>query len=163
MVVLALIVVVIGVLVALSVSPLVPTGLVTAALLAVSLLDIPAVLGSMRRHRVAERSVERAEQWTPVPIRLFPEKAGHHVSGIADLPGGPALVRFPVPVHDVVANIAGTGVMWIAGTHEDLLAVGVPHVNSVTYAVVLPHGVTQEGDPMSWFRRLRPQKLLGLP
>lgn len=162
-VMLALTVVAAGVLVALSVSPIAPTGLVTAALLGMSLLDIPPFFGSMRRQRAAERSVERSEQWTPVPIRLFPEKAGHHVAGIADLPGGPALVRLPNPVLDVVANIADTGVMWVAGTHEDLLAVGVPHVKALTYAVVRRHGADQEGDPMSWLRRLRPRRLLGLP
>lgn len=63
----------------------------------------------------------------------------------------------------MVVNVAATGVMWVATTHENLLAVGVPRVGPLTHAVVLPHGVTQEGDPMSWYRRLRPQKLLGLP
>jgi hypothetical protein len=155
--------VVVGVLVALSVSPLAPAGLVTAGLVAWSLLDVPAMVVAIRRQREAERAVRDAERWTPVPIRLFPEKAGHHVAGVAELPGGPALVRFPVPVLDVVANIAATGVMWIAGTHRDLLAVGVPHVNALTYAVVRPHGVARDGDPMSWYRRLRPRKLLGLP
>ncbi|GGU14867.1 hypothetical protein [Lentzea flava] len=155
--------VVAGVLVALSVSPLAPTGLVTAALVALPLLDFPMLLASMRRQRRAERAVEHAECWTPVPIRLFPEKAGHHVAGIAELPGGPALVRFPAPVLDVVANIAATSVMWIAGRHENLIAVGVPHVNALTYAVVRPDGAAQDGDPMPWFRRLRSRKPLGLP
>ena len=156
-------VVVTGVLVALSVSPLAPTGLVTAALVATSLLDLPMILQSVRRQRDAQRSVAGSEQWTPVPIRLFPERPGHHLAGIADLPDGPALVRFPNPTLDVIANIADTKVMWIAGTHENVLAVGVPYVNSLTHAVVLPHGVTRESDPMSWLRRLRPQRLLGLP
>ncbi|WP_112268019.1 hypothetical protein [Lentzea terrae] len=156
-------VVVTGVLVALSVSPLAPTGLVAAALVALPLLDLRMVLRNVRRQRDAQLAAERSEQWTPVPIRLFPERPGHHLAGVAELPDGPALVRFPNLVLEVVANVADTKVMWIAGTHENVLAVGVPYVNSLTYAVVLPHGVTQEGDPMSWWRRLRPQQRLGLP
>lgn len=159
----AMAVLVSGVLIALSVSPLAPTGLVTAALVATILLDVPTMVGVMGSDRQIAHAVERSEQWTPVPIRLFPEKAGHYVAGIAELPGGPALVRFPAPAPVVVANIADTKVMWIAGTHEDLLAVGVPYVNSLTYAVVRGHGIDLDGDPMSWLRRLRPRKLLGLP
>ncbi|GAA3650391.1 hypothetical protein GCM10022267_40970 [Lentzea roselyniae] len=163
LVIMVVIVVVIGVLVALSVSPVAPTGLVTAAILATMLFDVPAMIVAMRRQRQAARAVESSEQWTPVPVRLFPEKAGHHVAGVAELPGGPAVVRFPVPDRDVLANIAATGVMWTAGTHENLIAVGVPHLNSLTYAVVRSGGAAHDGDPMSWGRRLRPRQLLGLP
>ncbi|MDX8030305.1 hypothetical protein SK803_08785 [Lentzea sp. BCCO 10_0856] len=153
-----------GVLVALSVSPVVPTGLMAAGLLVLpTVLDLPAGIGAARRARVAANAVLHSEQWVPAPITLFPWRRGHHLAGIADLPDGPALVRFPNPDVDVTANVVDTGVVWIAGRHGDLIAVGVPWTNSLAHAVVSPRRAGQQADPTSWFRRWRQKDLSDLP
>ncbi|SES08000.1 hypothetical protein SAMN05216188_12175 [Lentzea xinjiangensis] len=155
-------VVVIGVLVALSVSPLAPAGLIAAALLMPGLSPFK-VAEAVRRQRHLVRAVAESEEWTPVPTELLPWRRGHHVAGIADLPGGRALVRFPRPSPDLVANIAGTGVMWVAGTHRDTAAVGVPGRRELMSAVVLPDRAASPGDPMPWWRRLRQTDFSDLP
>ncbi|WP_434444441.1 hypothetical protein [Lentzea sp. E54] len=149
----ALTALVVGALVALSISPFAPTGLVAAAMLAPGLLGLPAMIEVVRRERDIARAVESSPAWSSVPITLFPWTRGYHVAGIAQMPGGPALVRFPRPSFDLVANIADTGAMWIAGTHRGILAVGVPGTSHFMFAVARPDSAVQSGDPMSWWRR----------
>jgi hypothetical protein len=148
-------------LVANSVSPLVPTGLITAALLVPALLTIPASTDVVLRNRAIAKAVARSESWTSVPMTLFPWQRGHYVAGIAELPDGPALVRFPRPWIDVVANIADTKVMWIAGTYKGILAVGVPGTNLVTFAEVRP--AAQSSSPLPWWHRYRQPDFSALP
>ncbi|RDI31884.1 hypothetical protein [Lentzea flaviverrucosa] len=155
--------VVAGVLVALSISPFAPTGLVAAALVAPVLLDVPAAVEIARRQRDVARAVATAETWTSVPVRLFPWRRGHHVAGIADLPEGRALVRFPAPLYDIVANVADTGAMWVAGTHRGILAVGVPGTGQLMFAVADPDRADRTSDPMSWWRRTSPRDYSALP
>ncbi|MFS8102734.1 hypothetical protein LFM09_36960 [Lentzea alba] len=153
-----------GALVLLSLFPLAPAGLVTGGLLLVlGLLGIPTAIEVGRWYRDAVAAVDNSWQWTPVPITLFPWKPGQHVAGLADLPGGLALVQFVVPELDVIANIADTGVMWIAGTHGDVIAVGVPKVPVLTFAAVQRDRDVPEEDPIPWIQRLRTPDFSGLP
>ncbi|MGW6442362.1 hypothetical protein [Lentzea sp. NPDC055074] len=147
----ALMIVVAGVLLVLSVSPLAPAGLVAVAVMVLQLLFLPAVIEAFLHRRDNAEAVKGSGEWTPVPVTLFPWQRGHHVAGIAELPGGPALVRFPRPNLDLVANVAGTGVMWVAGTHRGRLAVGLPGADELMTAVVRPVATS---DPMAWWRRI---------
>ncbi|MEV6235784.1 hypothetical protein [Lentzea sp. NPDC051838] len=150
-------------LVSTSLSPLAPTGLLAAALWLPGVLGVPAVVESGWRERALAKAVAGSEQWTPVPMTLFRWQRGYYVAGIADLPDGPALVRFPQPPPDLIANIAATEVMWIAGTHKGVLAVGVPGMNVLTFAVVRPGRADRRSDPMPWWRRYRQPDFSALP
>lgn len=153
-----------GVLVLLGLFPLAPAGLVVGGLLLVlGLLGIPTAIEVGRWYRDAVTAVENSAQWTPVPITLFPWQPNQHVAGLAEMPGGLALVQFAIPDLHVVANIADTGVMWIAGTHGDLIAVGVPRVPVLTFAVVQPDRDTPKEEPIPWIQRLRQPDFSGLP
>ncbi|MDX8055460.1 hypothetical protein SK571_39310 [Lentzea sp. BCCO 10_0798] len=145
-----------------------PTGLVAAALFATGLLSFPGAVELRLRERDVVKAVRNSHEWRPVPMTLFPWQRGHHVAGIAELPGGPALVRFPWPLADQIANIAATGVLWIAGRHENTLAVSVPGASmpgtsGLTFATVRPGGAARTSDPMSWPRRLRQPDFSALP
>ncbi|WP_143116130.1 hypothetical protein [Lentzea xinjiangensis] len=153
-----------GVLVLLSLFPLAPAGLVVGGLLlGAGLLGIPVSIEIGRWYRDAVTAVENSDRWTPVPITLFPWEPNQNVAGLAEMPGGLALVQFVVTDLDVIANIADTGVMWIAGTHGDVIAVGVPRVRVLTFAVVQPDRDTPKEDPVPWIQRLRQPDLSGLP
>ncbi|MEV6714560.1 hypothetical protein AB0M48_21280 [Lentzea sp. NPDC051208] len=154
---------VVGVLIALSVSPLAPAGLIAVAVLIPGLRSWPWSVEAFLQSRGNTRAVAGSEAWTPVPVRLLPWRRGHHVAGIADLPGGPALVRFPQPHSDLVANVAATGVMWVAGTHRGRLAVGLPGTGGLMTAVVFPDRAGRGSDPMSWWRRIRRNDYSDLP
>ncbi|WP_439658177.1 hypothetical protein ACSHWB_38150 [Lentzea sp. HUAS TT2] len=151
---------VVVVLVVLSVSPVQPAGLVAAAVLAKGLCDAPWAIEVFLQARDNAKAVAGSQEWTEVPVRLLPRRRGHHVAGIADLPDGPALVRFPRPNYDLVANIADTGVMWVAGTYRGRLAVGLPGGGGLMAAVVRP---VATGDPLSWWRRYRQADFSALP
>ena len=153
-----------GLVVALSLFPLAPAGLVVGGLVLVAgLLGVPTAVEISRWYRDAVRAVENSAQWTPVPITLFPWQPNQHVAGLAEMPGGLALVQFVIPDLHVVANIADTGVMWIAGTHGDVIAVGVPRVPVLTFAAVQPDRDVPEEDPIPWIQRLRQPDFSGLP
>ncbi|MFI6095159.1 hypothetical protein ACIA8G_06400 [Lentzea sp. NPDC051213] len=153
-----------GVLILLSLFPLAPTGLLVGGLLLVpALLGIPATIEIGRWYRDAVAAVENSWQWTPVPITLFPWRPNQHVAGLAQLPGGLALVQFVISNLDVIANIADTGVMWVAGTHGDVIAVGVPRVPVLTFAAVQKDRDTPKEDPIPWIQRLHQPDFSGLP
>ncbi|MGI5499406.1 hypothetical protein [Lentzea sp. CA-135723] len=148
----------------LSFFPLAPAGLVVGGLVLVpALLAVPALLEISRWHRDAVLAVEGSARWTPVPTTLLPWEAGDHVAGLAEMPGGLALVQFVLPELSVIANIADTGVMWIAGTHDDVIAVGVPRVPVLTFAAVQPDRDTPKEDPIPWIQRFTQPDFSGLP
>lgn len=156
----ALTVVVAGVLLALSVSPPAPAGLIAVAVMVPHLFFLPTAIELYLHSADNATAVNASEEWTSVPVRLLPWQRGHHVAGIADLRGGPALVRFPRPNLDLVANIAGTGVMWVAGTHQGRLTVGLPGAGGLMTAVVRPVAAS---DPMAWWRRIGQADFSALP
>jgi hypothetical protein len=151
------------VLIVMSLSPPAPTGLIAAALWTPGLLSVPSSIEVLLRDRAIAKAVAGSQPWTPVPMALFPWQRGRYVAGIAELPDGPALVRFPRPWVDLVANIADTKVMWIAGTHEDVLAVGVPGTNLLNFAEVRPQRDAQRSEPLPWWRRYRQPDFSALP
>lgn len=158
--------VVIGaVIVLMSLWPIAPAGLVVGGVIAVlSLLMLPSVIELSRWYRDAVKGVHAAQGWTPVPVTLFPWKPGSVVSGLATMQGGRlALVQFVDPNLHVIANIADTGIMWIAGVHEDVIAVGVPEVPVLTIAAVQPDSDTPREAPVPWIQRLRQPDFSGLP
>lgn len=147
-----------------SVFPLAPAGLVVGGMLLVpALLGIPTAIEISRWYRDAVQAVLNSVQWTPVAVTLFPWQPNQHVAGLAEMPGGLALVQFVVPELDVIANIADTGVMWIAGTHGDVIAVGVPRVPALTFAAVQPDRDTPKEDPVPWIQRFHQPDFSGLP
>ncbi|MDX3659503.1 hypothetical protein PV646_19540 [Streptomyces sp. ID05-26A] len=139
-----------GVLLALSVSPPAPAGLIAVAVLTPQLFFLPTAIEVSLHSRDHAKAVHGSDEWTPVSVRLCAWQRGHHVAGIAELPGGPALVRFPTPNLDLIANVAGTGVMWVAGSHRGRLAVGLPGNGGLMTAVVRPMAAS---DPAAWWRR----------
>lgn len=154
-----------AVIVLMSLWPVAPAGLVVGGLVvAGSLLMLPSMIELSRWYRDAVQGVRAAQAWTPVPVTLFPWQPGSLVSGLATLPGGRlALVQFVDPDLHVIANIADTGTMWIAGVHEDVIAVGVPRVPVLTIAAVQPDSDTPREAPVPWIQRLRQPDFSGLP
>ncbi len=151
-------------LVVVSLFPIAVGGLVVGGLvLTTSLLALPMTIELGRWYRDAVKAVENSGEWTPVSITLFPWKPNQHVAGLAQMPGGLALVQFEMPDLHVIANIADTGVMWIAGTHDDVITVGVPRVPALTFAVVQPDRDTPKEDPVPWIQRFSQPDLSGLP
>lgn len=144
--------------------PLAVGGLVVGGLLlGTALLIFPATVELSRWYRDAVRALRNSGEWTPVAITLFPWKPNQHVAGLAQLPGGLTLVQFVIPDLHVIANIADTGVMWIAGTHDDVITVGVPRVPALSFAVVQPDRDVPEEDPIPWVRRLNQPDFSVLP
>lgn len=140
--------------VALALVPLSVPGLVVGgSLLVIALLSAPASLLVGALYRDAVAAVESAPAWTPVPVTLFPWEPDQEVSGLAQLPGGAALVSFPLPKLDVIANIADTGTMWIAGEVGDVVAVGLPRVPVLTVALVQPDRDKPDDKPHPWILR----------
>ncbi|MCR3752276.1 hypothetical protein [Lentzea californiensis] len=142
---------------ALSLSPLAPAGLVASALLVPGLFFFPS------RSSGSARTGTTPGPW-PVP-RSGPRCRSGCSPGSAGTtsPGSrscPAAVRFPRPNADLVANVAGAGVMWVAGTHEGRLTVGLPGHGGLMTAVVRPMGTS---DPMSWWRRAWQYDFSALP
>lgn len=121
----------------LSMNPAAPVGFVVAGVLfAGATVLTPATIMLSTWYRQAVEGVRSATSWTPTAVTLFPWEPDREVAGIARLPGGTALVQFPVPNLDVVANIADTGTMWIAGDPRDVIAVGLPHLPVLTFGLL---------------------------
>lgn len=139
----------------LSIWPIAPAGLVVGGLIAaLSLLTLPSVIELGRWFRDAVTAVENSAQWNAVPVTLFPWKPGQVVAGLATMPGGRlALVQFVDPNLHVIANVADTGTMWIAGSHKEVIAVGVPRVPVLTLAVLQPDSDTPRELPVPWIQR----------
>ncbi|MEV6235783.1 hypothetical protein [Lentzea sp. NPDC051838] len=154
-----------AVIVLMSLWPIAPAGLVVGGLvLVLSLLLLPSLIELSRWYRDAVKGVHAAQAWTPVPVTLFPWKPGTLVAGLATMQGGRlALVQFVDPNLHVIANIAHTGTMWIAGMHDDVIAVGVPALPVLTIAAVQPDSDTPKEAPVPWIQRLRQPDFSGLP
>ncbi|WP_424187065.1 hypothetical protein ACOBQX_04325 [Actinokineospora sp. G85] len=151
-------------LVLLSIAPLAVAGLVVGGLLLVcGALAAPMLaLGPWYRQAVA--GLRSAPRWTQAPFTLFPWEPGRAVAGLAQLPGGLALVQFPLPNPDVIANIADTGVLWTAGTPSGgAVAAGVPGVRALTLGVVQPDRDTPEEKPQPWLMRGNEPSLRTIP
>lgn len=153
------------VIVLMSLWPVAPAGLVVGGVIVVlSLLMLPSLIEMGRWYRDAVRGMHAAQRWIPVPITLFPWKPGALVAGLATMEGGRlALVQFVDPTLHVIANIADTGTMWIAGVHEDVIAVGVPGIPVLTIAAIQPDSDTPREAPVPWIQRLRQPDFSGLP
>jgi hypothetical protein len=154
-----------AVIVLMSLWPIAPAGLVLGGVVVIlSLLMLPSLIEVGRWYRDAVKGVHAAQRWIPVPVTLFPWKPGALVAGLATMEGGRlALVQFVDPDLHVIANIADTGTMWIAGVHEDVIAVGVPRVPVLTIAAVQPDSDTPREAPVPWIQRLRQPDFSGLP
>lgn len=154
-----------AVVVLMSLWPIAPAGLVVGGLVAVlSLIMLPSMIEMSRWYRDAVKGMHAAHRWTPVPVTLFPWKPGTVVAGLATMEGGRlALVQFVDPNLHVIANIADTGTMWIAGVHEDVIAVGVPRVPVLTIAAVQPDSDTPREAPVPWIQRFSQPDFSGLP
>ncbi|WP_156756974.1 hypothetical protein [Actinokineospora pegani] len=151
-------------LVLLSIAPLAIAGLVAGGLLLVcgALAAPMLVLGPWYRQAVA--GLRSASRWTQAPFTLFPWEPGRAVAGLAQLPGGLALVQFPLPNPDVIANIADTGVLWTAGTPSGgAVAAGVPGVPALTLGVVQPDRDTPEERTQPWLMRANEPSLRTIP
>ncbi|GAB2836650.1 hypothetical protein [Lentzea nigeriaca] len=154
-----------AVIVLMSLWPIAPAGLVVGGVVVVlSLLMLPSLIELSRWYRDAVKAMHAARRWIPVPITLFPWQPGALVAGLATMEGGRlALVQFVDPNLHVIANIADTGTMWIAGVHEDVIAVGVPRLPVLTIAAIQPDSDTPREAPVPWIQRLRQPDFSRLP
>ncbi|CCH30944.1 hypothetical protein ABZ816_01590 [Actinosynnema sp. NPDC047251] len=149
---------------ALSLWPLSVPGLVVGGLvLVLSALAATCFVPIGRLYREAEVGLHAAQTWTPVPVTLFPWEPHRSVTGLAQLPGGTALVQFPLPELDVIANIADTGTMWIAGGTTGVVAVGLPRLPVLGVAVIQPDRDRPENEPQPWLLRHRDPGLREIP
>ncbi|MBB5808517.1 hypothetical protein F4560_008285 [Saccharothrix ecbatanensis] len=150
--------------VSLSLSPLAPAGLVVGGLLIVAAAILSpgvALIGGLYRQAVA--AAEAATKWTPVPVTLFPWEEEHEVAGLAQLPTGTAVVRFPLPDRDLIANIAETGTMWMAGEGSGVVTVGLPRVHALMVVMVERDRDVPEENPQPWLRRVFEPSWDGVP
>jgi len=154
-----------AVIVLMSLWPIAPAGLAVGGLVTVlSLLMLPSLIEMSRWYRDAVKGMHAAHRWIPVPVTLFPWKPGTVVAGLATMEGGRlALVQFVDPNLHIIANIADTGTMWIAGVHKDVIAVGVPRVPVLTIAAVQPDSDTPREAPVPWIQRFTQPDFSGLP
>ncbi|RAS69773.1 hypothetical protein C8D87_10173 [Lentzea atacamensis] len=154
-----------AVIVLMSLWPIAPAGLAVGGLVVVlSLLMLPSLTELGRWYRDAVKGMHAAQRWIPVPVTLFPWKPGALVTGLATMEGGRlALVQFVDPNLHIIANIADTGTMWIAGVHEDVIAVGVPEIPVLTIAAIQPDSDTPREAPVPWIQRLHQPDFSGLP
>ncbi len=151
-------------LVTLAVRPLAVPGLVVGALLlAVAAYSTPTIVAFVRWYAEAIAGLHAAREWSPVPITMLPWGPGQEVAGLAQLPGGMALVRFPYPQPDVVANVSDTGTLWLAGAGTGAVAVGVPGVPVLAFCVVSPDSDTPVEDPPPWLLRTNDPVLDRIP
>ena len=153
-----------AVLVTLALRPLAVPGLVVGGLLLIAAAySVPIVVMFVRWFAEALAGLCAAREWSPVPITLFPWEPGREVAGLAQLPRGTALVRFPYPQPDVVANVSDSGMMWMAGDGIGAVAVGVPGVPVMTFCVVTPDSDTPVEAPQPWLLRTHDPVLDRIP
>ena len=81
---------------------------VGGVLLIVAAVTIPLAVVISRYYAKAAAAAKAATGWTSLPITLFPWEPTNVVAGLLQLPGGAALIQFPLPHLDVIANIADT-------------------------------------------------------
>jgi hypothetical protein len=153
-----------AVLVTLALRPLAVPGLVVGGLLLIAAAySVPIVVMFVRWFAEALAGLCAAREWSPVPITMFPWEPGREVAGLAQLPRGTALVRFPYPQPDVVANVSDSGMMWMAGDGIGAVAVGVPGVPVMTFCVVTPDSDTPVEAPQPWLLRTQDPVLDKIP
>ncbi|WP_433273676.1 hypothetical protein ACQPZF_19695 [Actinosynnema sp. CS-041913] len=153
-----------AVIAALSLWPLSVAGLAVGGLLVVlAVLALPTAVHVGRWYGEAAAGLRSAAAWTPVPVTLFPWEPNQEVTGLAQLPGGMALVQFPLPHLDVIANIADTGTMWMAGGTTGVVAIGVPRVPALTFAMVQPDRDKPDDTPQPWLLRGKEPGLREIP
>lgn len=151
-------------LLALGLHPLSPLALVVGAVLLVSgaLLTQPVVMLS-RYYAKASAAANTANEWTSLPITLFPWEPTNVVAGLVQLPGGMALIQFPLPNLDVIANIADTGTLWIWGTPSGVVAVGLPRLPVLTFGVLQADRDKPPDEPQPWLLRTNDPGLREIP
>ncbi|PSL56403.1 hypothetical protein B0I31_103152 [Saccharothrix carnea] len=150
-------------LVVLSLWPLAPAGLVVGGLLiTAAAVMTPSTLLVSGLYRQAVAAAESATEWTPVPITLFPWDTDEEVAGLAQLPRGTAVVWFPLPNPDLIANIADTGTVWMAGDGE-VVTVGLPRVPALMFAMVHPDRDVPEDLPKPWLLQVLEPSWDGVP
>jgi hypothetical protein len=143
-----------AVVLALGLWPLSPLALVVGGLLlAVAAASTPTAVRLGRYYAQAAAAAEAATGWTSLPITLFPWEPTNVVAGLVQLPGRTALVQFPLPNLDVIANIADTGTIWIWGTPSDVVAVGAPQLPVLTVGVVQSDRDEPPDEPQPWLMR----------
>jgi hypothetical protein len=90
--------------------PLSPLALVVGGVLLIAAaVATPLAVVISRYYAKAAAAAAAATGWTSLPVTLFPWEPTTVVAGLAQLPGGTVLIRFPLPNLDVIANIADTG------------------------------------------------------
>ncbi|MDT7621973.1 MAG: hypothetical protein QOF99_2874 [Pseudonocardiales bacterium] len=153
-----------AVVVTLALRPLAVPGLVVGGLLLIAAAySVPIVVMFVRWFAEALAGLCAAREWSPVPITMFPWEPGREVAGLAQLPRGTALVQFPYPQPDVVANVSDSGMMWMAGDGIGAVAVGVPGVPVMTFCVVTPDSDTPVEAPQPWLLRTQDPVLDKIP
>ncbi|MCU1653896.1 MAG: putative rane protein [Pseudonocardia sp.] len=153
-----------AVVVTLALRPLAVPGLVVGGLLLIAAAySVPIVVMFVRWFAEALAGLCAAREWSPVPITMFPWEPGREVAGLAQLPRGTALVQFPYPQPDVVANVSDSGMMWMAGDGIGAVAVGVPGVPVMTFCVVTPDSDTPVEAPRPWLLRTQDPVLDKIP
>ncbi|ONI90791.1 hypothetical protein ALI144C_02210 [Actinosynnema sp. ALI-1.44] len=152
-------------LVGLSIRPLAIAGLVTGGLLLLAAGIATSLLALAPLYRQAVDRLEAATEWTTVPFTLFPWEPAQEVAGLAQLPGGGmALVQFPFPNSVLIANIADTGTLWVAGSLTDqAVAVGIPRITVLSLALVQPDRDTPDDKPQPWLLRGNEPSLRRIP
>jgi len=149
----------------LSLNPVAPVGIVVAGVLlgGAAVFTYPVVVVS-RWYGQAIEGVQSATSWTPVPVTLFPWEPDREVAGLVQLPtGGTALIQFPIPNLNVVANIADTGMMWIAGDPRNVVAVGLPHLPVLTFGMLHRDKSTPDEPRQPLVLRTKQTALRGVP
>jgi hypothetical protein len=127
--------------------------IVGGVLLAVGAVTTPTAVRLGRYYARAAAAADEATGWTSLPITLFPWEPTNVVAGLVQLPGRTALVQFPLPNLDVIANIADTGTIWIWGTQAEVVAVGAPQLPVLTVAVLQSDRDEPPEEPQPWLMR----------
>jgi hypothetical protein len=73
------------------------------------------------------------------------------------------VVRFPLPNQDLIANIAETGTMWMAGEGSGVVTVGLPRVHALMLAMVERDRDVPEENPQPWLLRVLEPSWDGVP
>ncbi len=136
---------------------------VGGALLIVAAVTIPLAVAVGRYYAKAAAAAEAATGWTSLPIRLFPWEPTNVVAGLVQLPRGVALIQFPLPDLDVIANIADTDTIWIWGNPSDVVAVGAPGLPMLTFGVMQADRDKPPDERQPWLLRTNNPGLREIP
>jgi hypothetical protein len=136
---------------------------VGGVLLIVAAVTTPLAMVISRYYAKAAAAAKAATGWTSLPITLFPWEPTNVVAGLVQLPGGTALVQFPLPHLDVIANIADTGTIWIWGNPSEVVAVGAPGLPMLTFGVLQADRGKPPDEPQPWLLRTNDPGLREIP